>query len=60
MKALQIHSEESLQRSAEMSVDEILRFLEEFRVLYGGREQTQGEECGTLTSSEPDLTQQTK
>ena len=37
MKALQIHSEESLARSKNMSVEEILCFLEEFRLLHGAR-----------------------
>ena len=37
MKALQLFSEESLERGAQMSPDEILRFLEEFRLRYADR-----------------------
>lgn len=34
MKALQLFDEESLERTRGMSSEEILRFLEEFRLLY--------------------------
>ena len=35
MKTLQLFSNESLQRGKEMSTEEVARFLEDFRLLYG-------------------------
>jgi len=39
MKALQIHSPESLARGQQMSAEEIARFLEDFRLLHGNKTQ---------------------
>ncbi|MEX2506865.1 MAG: hypothetical protein WD406_08090 [Pseudohongiellaceae bacterium] len=37
MKALQIISDEALEQGRKMSPEEILRFLEDFRLAYGAR-----------------------
>ena len=39
MKALQLHSAESLAKGQQMTADEIARFLEDFRLLHGNKPQ---------------------
>ena len=58
MKALQIHSAESLERGKNMSAEEILRFLEEFRLMYAAqayqsREETLFEPLDRTNSQDP-------
>jgi hypothetical protein len=38
MKALQLFTEHSLKRSKQLGTDEILKFLEDFRLLHGAQE----------------------
>jgi hypothetical protein len=46
MKALQLFSDEALERGRELSTEEIVRFLDEFRRLYGIPDSQQLEKAG--------------
>ncbi len=50
MKALQLFTDQSLKQGKQLGTDEILKFLEDFRLLHGAQDSKEKESQGTATT----------